>query len=463
MEQLSHNVPMERIVDSSTHIDPRYGRLIFDHVPHGIFTVDHRGRITSFNMAAERLTGWDADEVVGRPCSEVFRSNHCQTACFLFNSIEGGEPHRDQEVRIVRKDGSECPVAVSTAALRDEHGTVVGGVEMLRDLSEIHTLRREIRGRYTCEDIVSKSPAMRGVRELLPLVARSDSTVLIEGEPGTGKELIARAVHNLGPRRDKPFVAVNCGAIPDTLVESELFGHVRGAFTDAKTDRPGRFAVAEGGTLLLDEVGELSPSVQVKLLRVLQEKEYTPLGGVRSVKADVRILAATNRDLSLEVANARFRQDLYFRLDVVRIALPPLRTRTSDIPLLVDHFIRRFNTLQGRRIASISEDAMACLMTYPYPGNVRELENAIEHAFVVCAGQTIGANDLPPHVRDRVDARGNNAVPVPPVQLGPLENAEAAAIRDALARHQGNRTRAAKDLGISRNTLWRKMKRHGIH
>jgi PAS domain S-box-containing protein len=445
---------------AQTSLDPRYGELIFDHIPHGIFTVDGSGRITSFNHAAAEITGWTEEEVRGRPCSEVFRSNHCEEWCFLFRSIKAGKPHRDQEVKITRKDGSELLVAVSTAALRDGLGNVIGGVEMVRDLSEVDVLRRQLAGSYTCQDIVSKSPAMQGVRELLPLVAKSNSTVLIEGEAGTGKELVARAIHTLGPRRDGPFVGVNCGALPDTLVESELFGYVRGAFTDAKNDKPGRFTQAEGGTLLLDEVGELSAAVQVKLLRVLQDREFTPLGAVSPSKADVRILAATNRDLSLEVASGRFRQDLYFRLNVVRIAIPPLRSRTGDIPLLVDHFIDRFNALQGRRISSISDRAMACLMHHGFPGNVRELENAVEHAFVVCSDTTIKFADLPPHLRERggpVPTR-----PEPAVQLGPLGTAEASAIRDALARHGGNRTRAAKDLGISRNTLWRKMKRNGI-
>jgi PAS domain S-box-containing protein len=462
MEQFAHNLRMSVSIGPSTHVDARYGSLIFDNIPHGIFTVDHRGRITSFNRAAERITGWSFEEVLGRPCRDVFQSSNCEKACFLFRSIEDGETRRDQEVRIARRDGGRILVAVSTAALRDDDGNVVGGVEMIRDLSDVETLRRQIRASYTCEDIVSKSAAMRGVRELLPLVAKSQSTVLIEGEPGTGKELVARAIHNLGARRGKPFVAVNCGAIPETLVESELFGHMRGAFTDAKSDRPGRFALAEGGTLLLDEVGELSPAVQVKLLRVLQEREYTPLGGFRPVRADVRILAATNRDLALEVANRRFRQDLYFRLNVVRLTLPPLRARTEDIPLLVDHFVRRFNALQGRRIHAVSDRAMACLMAYHYPGNVRELENAIEHAFVICGGNTIKHDDLPAHVCDR-SPRHQAAQPLAAeARQRPLENAEAAAIRDALERHRGNRTRAAQDLGISRNTLWRKMKRHGI-
>ncbi len=442
--------------------DPRFADLIFDHIPHGIFTVDGNGHITSFNPAAEAITGWCQAEVLGKNCREVFRSTHCDRRCFLRRSIEDGEPHRDEEVTILGRDGSEVLVAVSTAALQDDLGNIVGGVEMFRSLEMIQTLRRELHGTYTYGDIVSKSPAMQGVRELIPLVAKSDSTVLIEGEPGTGKELVARAIHNLGPRSEGPFVAVNCGALPDTLVESELFGHTRGAFTDARSDKPGRFAMAEGGTLLLDEIGDISGAVQVKLLRVLQEREYEPLGATQPVKANVRILAATNRDLSQEAMSGRFRQDLFFRLNVVRIVLPPLRSRWEDIPLLVQFFIQRFNAIQGRRIANISDRSMAALVDFNFPGNVRELENAIEHAFVVCGGSTIRLEDLPAHFRGPVQPV--QAVPAVPARAEsrPLESAEAATIRDTLQRFNGNRTRTAKDLGISRNTLWRKMKRHGI-
>ena len=378
--------------------DPRFGSTIFENIPHGIFTVDQEGTITSFNRAAEKITGWNREEVIGHQCAKVFRSDHCEHSCFLRQSIEMGEQHRDQEVVITRKDGNDLLVSVSTASLEDESGNLVGGVEMFRDLTVIAELRRQIQNSYTNQDIVSKSSAMRGVRELVPLVARSRSTVLIEGEQGTGKEVVARAIHNLGARQDQPFVAVNCGALPDSLAESELFGYVKGAFTDAFKDKAGRFALAEGGTLFLDEVGEISPAIQVKLLRVLQEKEYMPLGAETAVPSDVRVLAATNRNLASEVGHGRFRQDLFFRLNVVRINIPPLRARMEDVPLLVARFIEKFNALQGRRINGISERAIAQLLRYDFPGNVRELENAIEHGFVVCGGSVIEREDLPPHI-----------------------------------------------------------------
>jgi len=442
--------------------DRRYGDIIFERIPFGIFTVDDHGYITSMNAALARMTGWKRDDVLGRRCRDIFRSDHCRTACFLQHSIEKGEAHRDQEVMIQTRNGQQLLVSVTTVSLTDEDGRVVGGVEMMRDLSMLAELRRKIEGSYTTDDVISKSAAMRSVREMIPLVARSSSTVLVEGEPGTGKELVARAIHNLGPRKDFPFIAVNCGALPDTLAESELFGYHKGAFTDAKQDKSGRFALAEGGTLLLDEIGEISPAMQVKLLRVLQEHEFTPLGAVRPVPADVRVLAATNRDLGAEVAAGHFRQDLYFRLNVVRMTLPPLSARAEDIPLLVDHFIRRFNALQGRRISGISESAMACLLGYVYPGNVRELENAIEHAFVICSGRVIEMEDLPPHVRDHQVAPPEASSLAPAAGSNPLHDAEAAAIRRALDRSGGVRQKAAAALGISRNTLWRKMKRYGI-
>ncbi len=444
-------------------VDPRVGKIIFDRIPHGIFTVDQNGCITSFNQAAEEITGWRREEVEGKECRQIFQTDHCVEGCFLRQSIMEDGQIRDQEVVITRKNGEELLVSVSTASMKDEFGQIVGGVEMFRDLSAIKELRRQLDHSYTCDDIISKSQAMRGVREIVPLVARSTSTVLIEGEPGTGKELVARAIHNLGPRREKPFVAVNCGALPETLVESELFGHLKGSFTDAVRDKPGLFARAEGGTLLLDEVGDISHAMQVKLLRVLQEKEFTPLGGTEALSANVRILAATNRDLATEASRGQFRQDLFFRLNVVRIHIPPLRTRAEDIPLLVEHFIRKFNVRQGRRIGGISEKAISILLRYDYPGNVRELENAVEHSFVVCGGNILEREDLPPHIRGETLERVGTTYDKSSRALTPLEEAESLAIREALALTGNNRMRTAATLGISRNTLWRKMKKFEIH
>ncbi len=442
----------------SASLDARFLPLILDNIRHGIFTIDGEGRITSFNRRAEEITGWSREEAIGRPCREIFRADLCEGTCLLMRSIATGEAAEDEEVTILTRDGRRKPISISTAALVDEEGEVRGGVEMFRDLSEIRVLKNHLSRSWRFEDLVSKAPAMQKIFELLPLLARSDSTVLIEGESGTGKEVIARAIHGLGPRRDGPFVAVNCSALPDTLLESELFGYERGAFTDARKDKPGRFALAEGGTLMLDEIGDLSPPMQAKLLRVLQTKQYEPLGGTRTVTADVRVIAATNTDLAREVRRRRFRQDLYFRLNVVRIDLPPLADRREDIPLLVRHFIERFNALQGRRIRRLTESAMAALMAYDYPGNVRELENAIEHGFVVCAGDVIQLEDLPAHIVEAAHARLR---PVPKKNL-PLKLAEAETIRQALARHGGHRRKTAAALGISRNTLWRKMKRYGL-
>jgi PAS domain S-box-containing protein len=443
--------------DMDREPDSRFFPLIFDNISHGIFTIDEEGHITSFNRTAARITGYPREEAIGRPCHEVFRADMCGGTCLLKRSIATGERVDDWEVNILTRAGRRVPISISTAALVDENGVVRGGVEMFRDLLTEDELRKKLQRSYQFEDLVSKSPEMRRVFELLPLLARSESTVLIEGDSGTGKELVARAIHNLGPRSRAPFVAVNCSALPDNLLESELFGYKKGAFTDARTDKPGRFALAEGGTLMLDEIGELSLSMQAKLLRVLETRLYEPLGGTSSVKANVRIVAATNLGLAEAVRKETFRQDLYFRLNVVRISLPPLKDRREDVPLLVRHFISRFNAFQGRRIKRCTENAMAALLAYDFPGNVRELENAIEHGFVVCGGDMIQRDDLPAHILEAVEELRRNQ----PTRR-PLKQAEAEKIRETLEKHFWHRQRTADELGISRNTLWRKMRRYSI-
>ncbi len=428
-------------------------------VADGVFTVDREWRITSFNRAAERITGLRAEDVLGRRCTEVLHSDLCERNCPIRESLNTGQEVVDRGARITTRRSRSIPISVSSAVLHDEEGTVLGAVETFRDLSAIEQLRRELQGKYTFEDIIGKSEAFQKIFAILPDVAESESTVLVEGPSGSGKELLARAIHNLSPRKKRPYVVVNCGALPHNLFESELFGYKRGAFTDARTDKPGRITVAEGGTLFLDEIGDLPQETQVKLLRLLQEREYTPLGGVETRKADVRIVAATNRDLARLVSQGRFRDDLYFRLAVVRISIPPLRERREDIPYLVDHFIQGFNAKKGKRIQGVADDVMELLMRHELPGNARQVENIIEHAFVLCHNGLIQRRHLPP---DFVDAAGPAPDRTATEAPTPLEDSEADAIRRALRRNQGHRARTAEELGISRTTLWRKLDRHDI-
>ncbi len=424
----------------------------------GVFTVDHEWRITSFNRAAVRITGVPADQALGKRCSEVFHADICERGCALRETMDTGHELIDRPARILDSRGRAVPVSLSTAVLRDADGRLLGAVETFRDLSAIEELRREITSQYTFEDIVGKSPAFRRLFSLLPDIADSDATVLIEGPTGSGKELVARAVHNLSSRRKGPWICVNCGTLPPDLFESELFGYARGAFTDARQDKPGRVALAEGGTLFLDEVSELAPATQVKLLRVLQEREYQPLGSTKTLEANVRVVAATNRRLAELVSRGDFRDDLYFRLAVVRLSVPALRERREDIPLLVEHFIRRLNARRGRQITDVTPAVMERLMRYDWPGNARELENVLEYGFVLCHNRMIDVRHLPEEHQPSEAASESTEPPERP----PLEQAEAAAIRTALDQVGGRVGEAAAELGISRTTLWRKMKRYGI-
>lgn len=439
--------------------EKQFYETVLNSVADGVFTIDRDWRITSFNRAAERITGVAADRAVGRRCSDIFHANICEKGCALRRTLETGDEQIDLPARILNSCGKSLPISVSTAAMYDSSGALVGAVETFRDKSAIEQLRREISSQYTFEDIVGKSEAFQRIFRLLPDIAESDATVLIEGPSGSGKELIARAVHNLSSRRKAPYVVVNAGTLPTNLFESELFGYTRGAFTDAKQDKPGRMAMAEGGTIFFDEVSELPLATQVKLLRVLQEREYEPLGALSSKKANVRVVAATNRKLSDLVSDGTFRDDLYFRLAVVRLQIPPLKERREDIPLLVEHFVQRFNAKRGKQIVGVSPEVMTLLMRYAFPGNARELENIIEYGFVLCHGECIELKHLPDDIRRGSDsARPESVVP----SGSELLTAESKAIRSALKQHGGHMGETAKTLGISRTTLWRKMKKHGI-
>ncbi len=427
---------------------------ILESISDGVFTVDLEWRVTSFNRAAEEITGVPRQEALGRHCSEVFRSSMCGKACALRQTLETDKPIIGKSGYIVNGEGRRIPISVSTAVFRDSDGRIMGGAETFRDLSEVEALRQELAGKFRVGDLTSHSPLMQRVFEVLPAIASSPSTVLILGETGTGKELVARTIHALSPRKRGPFVAVNCGALPDTLLESELFGYKAGAFTGAQKNKPGRFALARGGTLFLDEIGEVSPALQVRLLRVLQERCYEPLGGVRSEVADVRIVVATNRDLTELVRQGQFREDLYYRVNVVRVELPPLRRRMEDIPLLADEFVARFNRLQGKAVRAVSSEALALLMAHDWPGNIRELENIIERAFILCCDGQIECAHLP------IELQPSGAVASSGADRRTAHDIlDTQAIRAALEHHSFNRLAAARELGIHKTTLFRKLKK----
>lgn len=430
---------------------------ILESISDGVFTVDHEWRILSFNRAAEEITGIPRKEAIGRHCWEVFRSNMCEGDCALKRTMKEGKAFVSTSTYIINSEKQRIPITTSTALLKNEKGEILGGVETFRDHSLVEELRKELSGRFQMGDMVSRSKAMKKIFNILPRLAESDSTVLVEGETGTGKELLSRAIHNLSPRKDAPFVAINCGALPDTLLESELFGYKAGAFTNAMKDKPGHFELAKGGTILLDEIGDTSSAFQVRLLRVLEEQEFQPLGAIRKVKTDLRIIAATNRNLSEMVEKGAFRQDLFYRINVVRLQLPPLRERMEDIPLLIERFITKMNRLRGKSISGVDKESLSVLMSHTYPGNIRELENIIEHAFVLCSNGVINLRHLP-----------GNLVPqsLTSVTFDTFDNAvksaEATAILESLRRNNFNREAAAKDLNMHKTTLFRKIKRLGI-
>jgi PAS domain S-box-containing protein len=433
-------------------------RTILDNIPSGVYTVDQEMNLLSFNRSLERITGFRSEEVLGKTCMEVFRSDFCEAGCPLKRSMRTGETLRGIEVNLRAKDGSVVPIASSTALLRDEDGQPIGGICSFRDLREVHAVPASQGQARDFLGMVSKNHRMHEIFDLIETVADSDANVLIEGESGTGKELVARAIHRLSGRGEKPFLGVNCASLNENLMESELFGHIRGAFTGAVKDRMGRFEMAEGGTLFLDEVSEIGPHLQAKLLRVVQEREYQRVGETRARKADVRILSASNRRLKDLLAGGSFRDDLYYRLNVVSIIPPPLRDRKEDIPVLVDYFLDRSRDHRGGLRRSFSPLAMRVLLEYSWPGNVRELENAVERARICSRGEVIEESALPAEIRR---GGGTTHRGARPAGQGPAEPKEET-IREALSRCRGNREEAALLLGISRVTLWRRMKRLGV-
>ena len=434
-------------------------RIILDSIADGVFTVDPDQKITSFNKAAVEITGIKQEEALGRHCWEVFKASICEKRCSLRHSMETGHPIVNQSVFIINSEGERLPVSISTAILKNEDGIIIGGVETFRDLSLVEELRKELSGRYSFLDIISKNKEMQRLFRILEQVSETDSTILLEGESGTGKELFAKAIHSLSRRKNGPMITINCGALPDTLLESELFGYKAGAFTDAKRDKAGRLALAEGGTLFLDEIGDISPALQVRLLRVLQDRVYEPLGSTKSQKADVRFVTATNKNLTKLVKKGSFREDLFYRINIVKLVLPPLRNRKEDIPLLIEHFIQKFNRLNDKEIQGLSPEAIPVFMAYDFPGNIRELENIIEYATLVCKNQMIGIEHLPDHFSQNASILQQSKLRNTGDLAFTWNEMEKSFIYEALRKNNWSRSATAALMGIHPSTLWRKIKR----
>jgi len=431
---------------------------ILNSITDGVLTVDNEWRITSFNPAAEMITGYRAEDVMGRQCHEIFKSEKCKENCPLKRTMKTQMPVYDYEMEIINANGETVPISVNTALLIDEQNKIIGGVETFRDLSFYKNVSEELNLKYSFANMIGKDKKMQEIYSLLQTISPTSTTILIMGETGTGKELVARAIHHNSPRKDKPFIKVDCASLPETLLESELFGYKKGAFTDARTDKPGKFELADSGTIFLDEIGNIPPSIQSKLLRVLEEHAFEPLGGVKTVKVDVRVVAATNRDLQQAIEQGKFREDLYYRLNVMPITIPPLRDKPEDIPLLIEHFLSVFGRKFEKTITKLSQDAMDLLLDYPWPGNVRQLEHAIEHAFIHCTGRTIQIRHLPDDIKQKSSILVDRILKTE----DPIEEIEKEVILEALKRNNWDREKTAKTLKISRITLWRKMKKHEI-
>ncbi len=463
---------MTDIAQQECHL---YWESVVETMAEGLIIVDTQGVVVFMNPAAESITGWSREEALGRPCS-IFESDTCisctiqsgRLGCGLFQ--EGRVSNKRCTVR--HKDGRVVHLLKNAIVLHDPHGQVIGGVETITDVTElvdkdrqISGLRRELKRSYGFEGLLGESKVMAEVFQLLGSAALSEAPVVILGESGTGKELAAAAIHRRSPRASGPFIKVNCAALNEALLESELFGHEKGAFTGAERLRKGRFEAAHGGSLFLDEVGDLPPAVQVKLLRVLQEGEIERVGSQEPIAVDVRIITATNQDLAARLAQGKFRQDLYYRINVIPIHLPPLRQRAEDIPLLAEAFLERLSLRSGRPITGLSRAALDRLMAYTWPGNVRELINALEYALVTCRQGEIEPQHLPPNVLGLAQTRPRHASGPGHTQPAQARNDQEMRrqLQEALAAAGGHKARAAELLGVSRVTLWKRMKRLGLN
>ncbi|MFO7708708.1 MAG: sigma 54-interacting transcriptional regulator [Desulfobacterales bacterium] len=439
------------------HYEERSLKLILDNLDAGVFTVDRGGVVTFFNTAAETISGYGRRNILGRSGAVIFDGEDSPDWGMLKETIAGGAPRSGVKSRMITPEGVPVPIRATFFPLCNEKGVVVGGLATFSDLTLVHQLDQAIQNRYTFHDMVGKSAQMQQVFENVQVVAKTDATVLIEGPTGTGKDFLAKVIHSASRRSAKPLVKVNCAAIPDSLLESEMFGYMKGAFTGAQKDKPGRFQEADGGTIFLDEIGDLPLALQAKLLRVIEEKVFFTLGATHTTQVDVRIISASNQGLERLVAQKRFREDLFYRLNVFRIELPSLKERPADLPLLIGHILRRLSAARGTASPQISENVMQVLLNYPYPGNIRELENILEHALILCQENTLRRKHLPDYLR-RPRAGAGCAAGIPEE----ARFSERARILAVLQRCAWNRGRAAAALSMDRTTLWRKMKRYQL-
>jgi PAS domain S-box-containing protein len=428
-------------------------RQILDSMGLGVITFTRSGHILSFNAGAERMTGRRREETIGKPCTEILRCSLCRVNCPLEQILKTEKPLNEIEAEIKSLQGTAVPVRISFSLFQNDEGKTLGAVGIFEDRSLIHHLEKKIYQQFTCGDIISRDSRMEKIMALIPLVSDRDVTVLIQGPTGSGKDLLAKVIHEKSSRSKGPFIKVNCAAIPENLLESEMFGYARGAFTGALQDKFGLFQLADKGTIFLDEIGDLPLGLQAKLLRVLEDKEFYPLGAKKTVKVDVRIIAATNQDLGRMIRERTFREDLFYRLNVIRLELPPLNERPKDIPLLIDHFLKKNNLEKGKQVRCFDEKALNILLHHDYPGNIRELENIIEHACLLCQGDLIQVDHLPLFLQSLPYSRKKDF-------LGDKKQTldEEALIREALMATHWNRQETARALKMNRSTLWRKMK-----
>jgi PAS domain S-box-containing protein len=442
------------LIDQKNKLD-----AIFNSNIEGTFTIDKDWNITSFNDSAVKITGRKKSESIGKKCWEIFNSSICRNGCHMEQTMQKGKTMIGNELQILNKNGKLVPIRVNSGILLNNKGEKIGAVETFLDISEIKNLSAHLDERFKYENIVGKNKEIKQITSVLESVAQTDSSVLITGESGTGKELAARAIHLNSNRRSAPFIAINCSAFAETLIESELFGHEKGAFTGAIKMKVGRFELAQGGTLFLDEIGDLSITLQTKFLRVLETREFERVGGNKPIKINARIIAATNKNLSEEISAGRFREDLFYRINVMNLHLPPLRERKDDLPLLVNHIVEQFNIKFKKDIKQFSSSAYDFLEEYEWPGNIRELENTIEHCFVLCNGEIIQVEHLPKRIKSFV----NTEMEKPSLsKANNFKDVEKELIISVLNQNNWNRTKSAKELGVDPSTLWRKMRKLGI-